>query len=57
MAMRLAMRRAFSTRPRETVSSELVGKRLRAGLLLYAGKETLPFGGHMWAVPIDSLWS
>ena len=26
------MRRAFSTRPRETVSSELVGKRLRAGL-------------------------
>lgn len=51
------MRRAFSTRPRETVSSELVGKRLRAGLLLYAGKETLPFGGHMWAVPIDSLWS
>ena len=37
--------------------AELVGKRLRAGVLLYAGKETLPFGGRMWAVPIDSLWS
>ena len=37
--------------------ADLVGKRLRTGVLLHAGHETLPFGGRMWAVPIDSLWS
>jgi predicted AAA+ superfamily ATPase len=37
--------------------AELVGKRLRTGVLLYAGRDVLPFGNHMWAVPIDSLWS
>ena len=35
----------------------LVGKRLRAGILLYAGRETLPFGDRMWAVPIEALWA
>lgn len=37
--------------------AELVGKRLRTGVLLYAGRDVLPFGNRMWAVPIDSLWS
>jgi predicted AAA+ superfamily ATPase len=36
---------------------DFVGKRLRCGVLLYAGRETLPFGNHMWAVPIEALWS
>jgi predicted AAA+ superfamily ATPase len=35
----------------------LVGKRLRAGVLLYAGRETLPFGDRMWAAPIEALWA
>jgi predicted AAA+ superfamily ATPase len=35
----------------------LVGKRLRAGVLLYAGRETLPFGPRLWAAPIEALWS
>jgi hypothetical protein len=37
--------------------ADLVGKRLRTGVLLHAGNQTLPFGGRMWAIPIDSLWS
>jgi predicted AAA+ superfamily ATPase len=37
--------------------AELVGKRLRTGVLLYAGRDVLPFGNRMWAVPIDSLWA
>lgn len=37
--------------------ADLVGKRLRTGVLLHAGNQTLPFGERMWAIPIDSLWS
>jgi hypothetical protein len=35
----------------------LVNKRLRAGILLYAGRELLPFGERMWAMPLSALWS
>jgi len=35
----------------------IVGKRLRAGIVLYAGRETLPFGDRMWAVPLEALWA
>lgn len=35
---------------------ESVGKRLRAGVLLYAGHELYPFGERMWAVPLAALW-
>jgi uncharacterized protein len=35
----------------------LVGKRLRAGILLYTGRELLPFGERTWAVPLAALWS
>jgi predicted AAA+ superfamily ATPase len=31
-------------------------KRFRAGIVLYDGKETLPFGERLWAAPISSLW-
>jgi uncharacterized protein len=37
--------------------ADLAGKRLRAGVVLYAGRETLPFGDRMWAVPLEALWS
>jgi len=39
------------------VLRDLVGDRLRAGVLLYGGKETLPFGAGLWAVPMPALWS
>lgn len=31
--------------------------RFRAGFLLYAGRQTLPFGDRLWAVPISGLWA
>lgn len=51
----------------ETVSSgdfrglrafaELVGDRLAAGIVVYAGPETVPFGERFWAVPASALWA
>lgn len=32
------------------------GDRLRAGVVLYAGAQTLPFGDGLWAVPLAALW-
>jgi len=34
-----------------------VGDRLRSGLVLHTGPETLSFGDGMWCAPLDSLWS
>ena len=34
-----------------------VGDRLRAGLVLYTGSETLPFGDRLRCVPISALWT
>ncbi len=28
----------------------------RAGIVLYAGERTLPFGENLWAVPVNALW-
>ena len=36
---------------------EAVGDRLRCGVVLYAGREKLPFGPRLWAVPVSALWS
>jgi predicted AAA+ superfamily ATPase len=36
---------------------ERVGKRLAAGIVLYAGEQTLPFGESLWAVPLQALWT
>ncbi|HET9551762.1 MAG TPA: DUF4143 domain-containing protein, partial [Anaeromyxobacteraceae bacterium] len=36
---------------------EAVGDRLRSGVVLYTGRETLPFGPRLWAVPVSALWS
>ncbi len=35
---------------------ELAGKRFRRGIILYTGKESIPFGKDLYALPIDSLW-
>lgn len=31
--------------------------RFRAGVVMYAGGATVPFGDRLWAVPISSLWT
>ncbi|MHB1467981.1 MAG: ATP-binding protein [Solirubrobacteraceae bacterium] len=33
-----------------------IGDRLLAGVVLYAGEQTLPFGERLWAVPLRALW-
>lgn len=35
---------------------DLVGSRLRAGIVLYYGSQTLPFGDRLWAQPLSALW-
>lgn len=32
------------------------GKRFRSGVVLYDGKEILPFGERLWAAPVSALW-
>jgi predicted AAA+ superfamily ATPase len=34
-----------------------LGGRLVAGVVLYAGERTLPFGEGLWALPLSALWS
>ena len=36
---------------------QLSGDKFRCGILLYAGKESLPMGPDLWAMPISTLWS
>ncbi len=36
---------------------DMVGDRLRAGVVLHMGSEVLPFGRRLWAVPVQALWS
>lgn len=35
---------------------ERIGDRLAAGVVLYAGERTLPFGERLWAVPLQGMW-
>lgn len=35
---------------------ERIGSRLVAGVVLYAGEQTLPFGEGLWALPLSALW-
>jgi predicted AAA+ superfamily ATPase len=35
---------------------ELAGKRLRAGILIYTGKDMVPFGKKFAAIPVSALW-
>lgn len=34
-----------------------LGRRFRAGVVLYTGEQRLPFGDKLWALPIESLWT
>jgi predicted AAA+ superfamily ATPase len=36
--------------------AELTGKDFKGGVVLYAGKEVVPFGKNLWAVPFYALW-
>jgi len=36
---------------------EAARKKLHRGIVLYQGKETVPFGKNQWAMPMDALWS
>ena len=33
------------------------GKRFHRGIVLYAGREPLPFGRDLWALPLGALWN
>lgn len=35
---------------------EKLGSRLMAGVVLYAGERTVPFGDRLWALPLAALW-
>lgn len=35
----------------------LVGERLKAGVVLYTGREIVTFGQGLWAVPVPALWA
>jgi predicted AAA+ superfamily ATPase len=36
--------------------AELTGKKFIGGVILYSGKEVVPFGKNLWAVPFHVLW-
>lgn len=38
------------------VLQEVAGSRFLRGIVLYRGREVVPFGKHLWAVPIPMLW-
>lgn len=38
------------------VFEELTGKDFAGGVVLYAGKDAVPFGKNLWAVPFFALW-
>jgi hypothetical protein len=35
---------------------EVAGKRFHRGIVLYTGREALPFGPGLWALPLSALW-
>ena len=35
---------------------DATGDRFRAGVVLYTGRQTVPLGDRLWAVPISGLW-
>jgi predicted AAA+ superfamily ATPase len=36
--------------------AEATGDRFRRGILLYTGREVVPFGGKVYALPVGALW-
>lgn len=35
---------------------EAGGEHFKAGIVMYAGQQTVPLGDRMWAVPVSGLW-
>jgi hypothetical protein len=35
---------------------DTLGERFKAGVLLYTGSQTIPFGNRLAAVPVSGLW-
>lgn len=35
---------------------EVAGKRFQRGVVLYTGREAVPFGSDLWALPVSALW-
>ena len=35
---------------------EIAGKRFHRGVVLYTGREALPFGRDLWALPVSAIW-
>jgi hypothetical protein len=35
---------------------EVAGKRFHRGIVLYAGREALPIGAGLWALPLSAVW-
>ena len=36
---------------------DAAGTRFRAGVVLYTGRQTVPLGDRLWAVPVSGLWA
>lgn len=36
--------------------ADAVGPRFRRGVVLYTGRDTVPFGPHLFAVPVEAIW-
>lgn len=34
-----------------------VGARFRAGVVIHSGRQTLPLGDRLWAIPLSGLWA
>jgi uncharacterized protein len=56
----IEVKASASVGPRDFVGlahvRERIGSRLAAGIVLYTGERTLPFGDGLWAVPLQALW-
>jgi hypothetical protein len=37
--------------------AEIAGSRFHRGIVLYTGRETVPFAANLYAVPVDALWN
>jgi predicted AAA+ superfamily ATPase len=53
--------KAASTLRREdfrglTALREIAGRRFHRGIVLYTGREALPFGDGVWGVPMPAVW-
>ena len=36
--------------------AQLLGRRFRKGIVLYTGRESIPFGANLYALPVSALW-